>query len=76
MDDEYGMLNLNVLGCKDSEISERAKNMAKRLYEETFDLLSSNKHLLEAIADKLIEKETLTGEELINMIKEIDKEIQ
>lgn len=67
MSQEYGMLNLNELtGGKhlaDNLVSEASK-ISKRLYQETTQFMFENSAALEAIAEALLEKETLTEDEL------------
>ncbi|WP_390208974.1 AAA family ATPase, partial [Bacillus toyonensis] len=64
MDESIGMLNLTVLKADESSILERATKLSSQLYDETVQLLTDNRHLLDAIAEALIEKETLSEEEL------------
>lgn len=69
MTDEFGMLNLDDLGYSNSKyIVDKAKEIAKEVYEKTLKLLEENKEILEKIAEKLIEKETLNEEELDEII--------
>ncbi|MFJ8528310.1 ATP-dependent metallopeptidase FtsH/Yme1/Tma family protein [Bacillus sp. NPDC094106] len=70
MDEEIGMLNLDVLHVDEKYILERATKLSSQLYEETVQLLKQNRHLLDAIAKALIEKETLSEEELDTIINE------
>ncbi|WCF11615.1 AAA family ATPase (plasmid) [Paenibacillus thiaminolyticus] len=69
MSETYGMLNLDMfkgphLGSDNHDILTEASVIAKRLYQETVNLLIENKSLLEEIAFELIEKETLNEDEL------------
>ncbi|MFE8095667.1 ATP-dependent metallopeptidase FtsH/Yme1/Tma family protein, partial [Bacillus toyonensis] len=70
MDESIGMLNLTVLKADESSILERATKLSSQLYDETVQLLTDNRHLLDAIAEALIEKETLSEEELDAIISE------
>ncbi|HFJ9376472.1 TPA: ATP-dependent metallopeptidase FtsH/Yme1/Tma family protein [Bacillus paranthracis] len=70
MDESIGMLNLTVLKADESSILERATTLSSQLYDETVQLLTDNRHLLDAIAEALIEKETLSEEELDAIISE------
>ncbi|MDV6355527.1 ATP-dependent metallopeptidase FtsH/Yme1/Tma family protein [Bacillus thuringiensis] len=70
MDESIGMLNLNVLKANESSILERATKLSSQLYDETVQLLTDNRLLLDAIAEALIEKETLSEEELDAIISE------
>lgn len=69
MTDSFGMLNLNDLDVDGKLVVEEAKKMSKEIYEETLDLLSKNKHLVEAVAKALMEKETIEEKELDEILK-------
>ena len=43
-------------------VVEEAQKMSKTIYQETLDLLAENKHLVQAVAEALIEKETIDEE--------------
>lgn len=64
MSDEFGLLNLEELDVKPEAITAEAVKMAKTLSENAYTLLSDNLDTLRKIAEKLIEKETLTGKEI------------
>lgn len=68
MTDTYGMLNLNILNIDNKEILEKATEMAGALEKETYLILNSHFNTLEQIANELLEKETITGEELEHII--------
>lgn len=72
MSEKFGMLNLEQFGSnvagKNPEILEEASALSKQLYKETVELLNANKNVLEAIADELMEKETLKESELDEII--------
>lgn len=70
MDEEIGMINLDVLGTNnDKLILDRAKEMSKELYSEAKKDIFDNKDIIDTIAKILLEKETITGEELDRIIK-------
>ena len=69
MTDSFGMLNLNDLDVDGKLVVEEAKKISKEIYEETLDLLSKNKHLVEAVAKALMEKETIEEKELEEILK-------
>ena len=77
MDDTIGMINLEEFN-KDTltGISEdariRATELSNRLYKETVSLLSKHKDILEALANALLEKETLNSEEIDSIINSFD----
>lgn len=65
MNDKYGMLNLTVFDNLDqNEMIAEASNLAKELYTKTEKILNENKDKLTAIAERLIEKETLYETEI------------
>lgn len=68
MTDTYGMLNLNILNIDNKEFLEKATEMAGALEKETYLILNSHFNTLEQIANELLEKETITGEELEHII--------
>lgn len=70
MTDSFGLLNLKDFEYVDSKlIVEEAQKMSKTIYQETLDLLTKNKHLVQAVAEALIEKETIEEEELDQILQ-------
>ena len=73
----YGMGNKGLIDIKQLttqyDIVEEAGTLSTALYQETLDLLTENKVKLEALANALVEKETLYEEE-IDDILDIKKE--
>ena len=70
MNEEFGLLNLEGLDVKPEIITKEAVKLAQELKEVSYSLLASNIEQLKMIAEKLIEKETLTGEEVKNIAGE------
>lgn len=70
MTKEFGLLNLEEMEIDNKVILKEAIKMSNELYNSTKDLLTKNKETLKRIADTLIEKETISGEELDELIKE------
>lgn len=70
MNEEFGLLNLEGLDVKSEIITKEAVKLAQELKEVSYSLLASNIEKLKMIAEKLIEKETLTGEEVKNIAGE------
>ncbi|EOD01649.1 ATP-dependent zinc metalloprotease FtsH [Caldisalinibacter kiritimatiensis] len=72
MDTEAGLISYAaVLGNNvgaNNYVLDRTKKLISNLYEETKKLMIQNKDLLEEIANKLLEKETLNEEEIYNII--------
>lgn len=69
MGDSFGLLNMKELDIPEKDIYKEAKDIADSLYNEAMRLLSDNKDKLKLIADALIEKETLTGAEVKEIVK-------
>jgi cell division protease FtsH len=53
-----------------SEIDKEVRRIVEECYERAKRLLQENRHLLDAIANRLLEKETIDGEELDELLKE------
>ena len=70
MNEEFGLLNLEGLDVKPEIITKEAVKLPQELKEVSYSLLASNIEKLKMIAEKLIEKETLTGEEVKNIAGE------
>jgi len=71
MTDSFGFLNLKDFEYVDNKlIVEEAQKMSKTIYQETLELLSQNKHLIQAVAEALIEKETIEEEELDQILQQ------
>ena len=68
MSNKYGMLNLNELGVDDKTILEEAVKLSDILYKDTLELLRENENTLEKIANLLLEKETISQDELDKII--------
>lgn len=68
MDDEYGLVNYNILVSKDiredNNILGRAKIILEHLYKETLEILLDYKEDLENITLELIKKETVDEEDI------------
>ena len=65
---ENGMLALDQFRNADDITIEEASKMANNLYAETEALLRDNVELLNRIASRLIEKESIDGDELDSII--------
>ena len=62
-----------VLNCGEetaSEIDQEVMKILKESYEEAKRLLSENREIMDKIAEFLIEKETITGEEFMKIFRE------
>ena len=64
MTEEYGMLNLADLRVDNSKILDKAVKLAKELEAETLELLQQHRAMHQEIVDVLIERETISGDEL------------
>lgn len=71
MTDTFGLINLKDFEYVDNKlVVEEAKKLSKEIYQETLDLLTENKHLIQAVAEALIEKETIDEEELDQILQQ------
>ncbi len=84
MSDKFGMVQLEgitgeyldrrrVLNCStetEALVDAEVKNMIKESYDKALDLLKDNMNILEAIAEVLLEKENLSGQEFMELFKE------
>ena len=69
MDD--AMINFDVLNkhhIKTDDVSEQIKTYSKALYQQAKTFLNTHKQLLDELANTLLEKETLTQEEVETII--------
>ena len=85
MSEKFGLIGLEsiqnryldgrpVLNCGDAtaaEIDAEVMKMLKAAYEEAKRLLKENREALDKIADFLIEKETITGNEFMQIFREV-----
>jgi len=75
MSEEIGMINYDVVfgrqGSADGKLAEITKNEMQTLYNETKMLIENNLDLVNAIAEKLLDKETLNEEEINICIENI-----
>lgn len=72
-DKEFGMLDIGVLSTEhlidSGEITKKLSKMSRDLYAKCLNLLKENYRLVEAIAEALLEEETLSGEQITSIIK-------
>ncbi len=52
------------------QIDEQVRKIVKECYKETVSIVAANREAIDKLVDILIEKETINGEELINIIKD------
>ena len=64
MTDDFGMLNLNNLKIDNDKILDKAVALSNELKKETLELLKEHKAMHQEIVDVLLEKETISGDEL------------
>ena len=88
MSERFGLMGLatqedmylsgrTVLNCGDAtaaEIDQEVMAILKRSYEEAKRLLSENRTALDKIAEFLIEKETITGKEFMEIFRRVQEE--
>ncbi|AOY76628.1 ATP-dependent metallopeptidase FtsH/Yme1/Tma family protein [Clostridium formicaceticum] len=72
MNEEVGMINYDILlgqsGGVDQRLAEICNKEMKKLYAETKELIEENIHLVHAIAEELMVKETLKEDEINKII--------
>ena len=85
MSEEFGLMGLesvenqyldgrSVLNCSDktaSRLDEEVNRMLKEYYEKAKSLLSENIMCLDRVAEYLIEKETITGKEFMEIVNQV-----
>ncbi len=64
MSERFGLICLEDMDIKPELILDETIRIAKQLEAKSYSLLESNKEVLKAIAEELINKETLTGDEI------------
>ena len=75
MTEKYGMLNLSSMEIIDKkDIIEEMKKISNECYDKAYRLLKDNFEVLKETANLLIEKETINGEELEEVIKKYSKD--
>ncbi len=70
------LTNRTVMDCGDetqTEVDKEVMHMLKTAYEEAKHILSENMDALHSISDHLIKKETITGEEFMEILDEVKK---
>ena len=66
--------NGSVLNCSDetaSHVDEEVMRILKEAYDEAKQLLTENRECLDKIAEFLIEKETITGKEFMEIYNKV-----
>ena len=76
-DKDYGLIDISVLTDSQlipgEEITKRLSEMSKTFYSQTKEELKQNFNLVEVLAQKLIECETLTGKEIEELFQGAEK---
>ncbi|NLC18275.1 MAG: ATP-dependent zinc metalloprotease FtsH [Clostridiales bacterium] len=68
MDNELGLFSTEVLAdSPDNELIAKCRGRMKELYDDTVRLIKDNLPSLEAITDELLEKESLSGDDIIRL---------
>lgn len=65
-----GLIDLSEFKDSDKDIFNEAKSLSEKLYTETVVFLKKHRKALDMTAEALIEKETITGDELSSIIKQ------
>jgi cell division protease FtsH len=64
------MTRSDVSDAISKQIDEQVRAMVKRLYEETVSLVSSHRSLMDQLVERLIELETMDGDEFRALVSE------
>lgn len=71
-DDEFGLIDMSIMHndslIKDDNTLNRVQQIAKDLYERANSLLKDNYTLVEKLAIELLDKETMSGKEIIELL--------
>ncbi|MBQ6105247.1 MAG: ATP-dependent zinc metalloprotease FtsH [Lachnospiraceae bacterium] len=90
MSDEFGMVALesiesqyldgrSVLNCSDetaAKVDEAVRRVMKESYEKAKQMLSENREILEKAAAFLIEKETITGKQFMEIFRSVKEPVK
>jgi len=71
MNDKYGMINLSQLQVDNKVILDEVIEISKRLEKEALNVLTENIDFLQTVAEALLEKESITGEELNEIYEKV-----
>ena len=73
-DKDFGMLDMKVLAeqslIENTEMTKRLSSMSKELYHDTVELLKNHYELVELLAQKLLDVETLSGEDIKKLFEQ------
>lgn len=70
MDDEYQLFYLELPNGLDNKVYDKCRDKMQELYLDTKKILKEHKVVLDKFAEQLIQKESLTGEEVEQIINE------
>lgn len=77
-DKDFGLLDVSVLESKQlvdaKDTVTRLSSMSKEMYDRTYQCLAENYKLVEILANKLLECETLSGNEIEKLLKDAQNE--
>ena len=72
-DKEFGLLDISVLSkehlLNSNELTDKISKMSKEMYKKCLNLLKEHYDLVEKLATKLLEVETLNGEEIKDLLE-------
>ena len=73
-DDKTGLVDAELLTdgiSLDNQLHTRISELSREFYSKTYDTLKANYHMVDALAQHLIEVKTLSGKEAIDLLKKI-----
>ena len=70
-----GDSSLSVSSGTADKIDELVKDIIQQAHDKAYNILKENEESLHKISEFLLEKETITGEEFMNILEEDKKEL-
>lgn len=74
-DEKSGLIDIELVGTHSEYTEDRIRKLSEEIYKKASSLLSKNYNLVELLAQKLLEKEAMTGKEIRKFLKENGVEI-
>ena len=77
-EDQY-LTGRTVMNCADetaAQVDQEVKEMLNAAYEKALEMLGQNRDVLDKIADFLINRETITGKEFMEILRRTKKDAE
>ncbi|MBC7959205.1 MAG: ATP-dependent zinc metalloprotease FtsH, partial [Vallitaleaceae bacterium] len=75
MDEDHGLFSLEIANALDDVIYEQCREKMKTFYQDTKALLFKNEKSLILVAELLIQKEAITGDEIDDLLFRVTKSV-